>query len=53
MISYWIPGPHEQSIDRVMFMYDGRIVKELKKEDATEEEILKYAFGHGEEQAVA
>jgi simple sugar transport system ATP-binding protein len=39
--------------DRIMVMYNGRIVKEVKREATTEEEILKYAFGHIEEPAAA
>jgi ABC-type sugar transport system ATPase subunit len=52
MVSYELPEIMGMS-DRIMVMYNGRIVKEVKREDTTEEEILKYAFGHGEEQAVA
>jgi simple sugar transport system ATP-binding protein len=31
--------------DRILIMYDGRIVKELTKEEATQESILYYASG--------
>lgn len=36
--------------DRIIVMYDGRIVKEFSHEDATEEKILLYASGGTEEQ---
>jgi ABC-type sugar transport system ATPase subunit len=52
MVSYELPEVMGMS-DRIMVMYNGKIVQEFKRENATEEEILKYAFGHGEEQAVA
>ncbi len=52
MVSYELPEIMGMS-DRILVMYNGSIVKEFRREDATEEEILKYAFGHVEEQAVA
>ena len=52
MVSYELPEIMGMS-DRIMVMYNGRIVKEFTREEATEEEVLKYAFGHGDEQAVA
>lgn len=52
MVSYELPEIMGMS-DRIMVMYNGRIVKEFSRDEATEEDILKYAFGHGEEQAVA
>lgn len=52
MVSYELPEIMGMS-DRIMVMYNGRIVREVKREDTTEEEILKYAFGHDEEQAAA
>ncbi|AZB41584.1 sugar ABC transporter ATP-binding protein [Bacillus sp. FJAT-42376] len=35
--------------DRVLIMYDGRIVKELSKEEATQDRILLYASGGKED----
>ncbi|HZG70303.1 MAG TPA: sugar ABC transporter ATP-binding protein [Chondromyces sp.] len=35
--------------DRILVVYDGRIVKELTREEATEEKILLYASGGKEE----
>ena len=36
--------------NRILVMYDGRIVKELSQEEATQEKILLYASGGKEEQ---
>ncbi|HEY6841296.1 MAG TPA: sugar ABC transporter ATP-binding protein [Chthoniobacterales bacterium] len=44
LISSELPEILENS-HRVMVMYKGRIAGELKREDATEEEIMKYAVG--------
>ena len=51
LVSYELPEVLGMS-DRIMVMYDGRIVREFTREEADEEEILKYAFGHGEPDGV-
>ncbi len=51
MVSYELPEIMGMS-DRIMVMYQGRIVKELHRQEATEDEILRCAFGHGTGPAV-
>jgi ABC-type sugar transport system ATPase subunit len=50
MISSELPEVLGMS-DRVMVMREGRIVKELSREEASEEVVMQYAVGH--EEAVA
>ena len=47
MISSELPEVLGMS-DRVMVMREGRIVKELAREDASEERVMQYAVGHDE-----
>ena len=32
--------------DRIMVMYEGRVMGELSAEEATQERVLAYSFGH-------
>ncbi len=48
MISSELPEILNMS-DRILVMYNGRIVKEFARRDATQENILRYAIGGGEE----
>ena len=48
MISSELPEILNMS-DRILVMYNGRIVKEFSKQDATQENILSYAIGGGAE----
>ncbi|MCF8068997.1 MAG: sugar ABC transporter ATP-binding protein [Desulfobacterales bacterium] len=52
MVSYELPEIMGMS-DRIIIMYNGQIVKEFNIEDASEDEILKYAFGHGNDENIA
>jgi len=47
MISSELPEVLGMS-DRVMVMREGRIVKELSREQASEEVVMQYAVGHEE-----
>jgi ABC-type sugar transport system ATPase subunit len=51
LVSYELPEVMGMS-DRIMVMHQGRVTKEFDRQSATEEEILKYAFGTEEESAV-
>ena len=44
MISSELPEILHMS-DRIYVMYEGRIVKELQKEEADQETVLRYAMG--------
>jgi ribose transport system ATP-binding protein len=46
LVSYELPEIMGMS-DRIIVMYNGRIMKEFNRQEATEDEILKYAFGEG------
>jgi ribose transport system ATP-binding protein len=35
--------------DRIMVMYQGKVVKEFNTDETTKDEVLKYAFGHNDE----
>ncbi len=48
MISSELPEVLNMS-DRILVMYEGQIVKEFEKGEATQEDILSYAIGGGEE----
>ncbi|MCP4397832.1 MAG: sugar ABC transporter ATP-binding protein [bacterium] len=48
MISSELPEVLNMS-DRILVMYNGQIVKEFSKEEATQEAILSYAIGGGED----
>ena len=48
MISSELPEILNMS-DRILVMYNGQIVKEFARSDATQEEILRYAIGGDEE----
>lgn len=50
MISSELPEVLNMS-DRILVMYNGQIVKEFTKAEATQEAILSYAIGGGEESA--
>lgn len=45
MISSELPEVLGMS-DRVVVMYEGRVMGEVKAEDATQEKVLAYSFGH-------
>jgi ribose transport system ATP-binding protein len=46
LVSYELPEIMGMS-DRILVVYQGRIVKELQRAEASQEEILRYAFGSG------
>mgnify|MGYP004004806733 CR=1 FL=1 len=48
MVSYELPEVMGMC-DRIMVMYQGKIVKEFKTEETTKDEVLKYAFGHNDD----
>ncbi len=48
MVSSELPEILNMS-DRILVMYNGQIVKEFEKDEATQEDILSYAIGGGEE----
>ncbi|MEW5814872.1 MAG: sugar ABC transporter ATP-binding protein [Spirochaetota bacterium] len=48
MISSELPEVLNMS-DRIVVMYNGRIVKEFERDEATQESILSYAIGGGKE----
>jgi ribose transport system ATP-binding protein len=48
MISSELPEILNMS-DRILVMYNGQVVKEFEKNEATQEDILSYAIGGGEE----
>ncbi len=50
MISSELPEVLNMS-DRILVMYNGQIVKEFARAEATQEAILSYAIGGGEESA--
>ena len=50
LVSYELPEIMGMS-DRILVMYQGRIMKEFEKKDATEDDILRFAFGHGAEKS--
>jgi ribose transport system ATP-binding protein len=47
LVSYELPEIMGMS-DRIMVVYQGRIVKEFRREEASQDEILRYAFGSGD-----
>ncbi len=49
LVSYELPEILGMS-DRILVMYQGRIMKEFTRKDATEDDILRFAFGHGAEE---
>jgi ribose transport system ATP-binding protein len=46
LVSYELPEIMGMS-DRILVVYQGRIVKELQRAEASQDEILRYAFGSG------
>jgi ribose transport system ATP-binding protein len=50
LVSYELPEIMGMS-DRILVMYQGRIMKEFERKDATEDDILRFAFGHGAEKS--
>ncbi len=34
--------------DRIMVMYEGRVMGELSADEATQERVLAYSFGHAD-----
>jgi len=47
LVSYELPEIMGMS-DRIMVVYQGRVVKEFQRAEASQDEILRYAFGSGD-----
>ena len=47
LVSYELPEIMGMS-DRIMVVYQGRIVKEFQRAEASQDDILRYAFGSGD-----
>ena len=47
MISSELPEVLGMS-DRIMVMYEGRVMGELSADEATQERVLAYSFGHAD-----